>query len=410
MLWSLLAVALGYDYQMKVTNNGPAVLDSTITFVAEVTDAPRSIRLLYVFRHDVPGDVPKEHEVSNGTFAKLELTFSSSDHRSGVYNMKVAAYQMHFLTRQKVASGSCHFKLSRDIVGKIVLSQGGQTLPDDQTFVSTNKTTEFTFELHDPSGFFSNSSNSLSWKMDHGFSHYAPSLQYNFTDTSRHVVTLVAVALVSRPESLSPVVKIGSFSREVTPMDPITAVNVTGNFWLRRGDIVSLQVTCNGSSPYSYCWKYFPGNTTSQDTANLTCEEPITTNICQFPLVHYFAQDGAYLIAIIISNMVQQKPYVKNIEAHIYDVSRKGLLSTIVLPITCSLMAIVILVSGAAYHVHSRGRLHVEVADFDFQHTDLGLVEQTFWNRLLGSCRDACVPACGSSSRLRSKYPRTDEA
>ncbi|XP_064478813.1 uncharacterized protein LOC135392083 isoform X1 [Ornithodoros turicata] len=396
ILWTLPLLVVGYEYQLSVTNDGPAILDSTITFTAEVVDAPQGIQLSYIFRHNVPGPEPKEHEVRGGRTGKLQLTFVSTEYRSGVYDMEVDAYKQFFFTREKVAVGSCQFKLSRDIVGKIVINQDGQTLPDDQTYLSTNKTTKFTFELHDPSGFFDKSSNSLAWKMDHGVSHYAPSLEYNFTDTKPHVVSLVVVALVSK--AASPGVKIGSFSREVSPMDPITAVQVDGKLWLRHGDVVSLQVSCNGSSPYSYCWKYFPGNTTSQDTANLTCDEPVTTNICQFPVVHYFPQDGAYIIAIIIKNIVQQKPYVKNMEVHIYDVSHKGLLSSIVLPITCSLMAIVILVTGAAYHVHTRGNLHVEVADFDFQHGDLNLVEQTFWKRLLGSCRESCLPSRGSPS------------
>ncbi|CAN7940691.1 unnamed protein product [Ixodes pacificus] len=127
--------------------------------------------------------------------------------------------------------------------------------------------------------------------------------------------------------------------------------------------------------------------------------------MCRFPLVHYFPQDGPHLIAIILSNVVQSRPFVKNIEVHIYDVSRKGLLSMIILPITCSLLAIVIIVTGAAYHVHTRSHLHVEVADFDFQRGDHELTERTFWEHLLGAWREA-FPGC---VRPRDPYDTDDE-
>ncbi|KAH6942638.1 hypothetical protein HPB50_008753 [Hyalomma asiaticum] len=265
------------------------------------------------------------------------MTFLAYRHLPGEYVMVVTVLKEYFFSKRKVAEGSCKFLLTRDIVGKIVVSQDGHILPDDQTIVSTNKTTNFTFQLHDPSGYFTNSSDSLSWK---------------------------------------------------------------GNIWLRRGDVVSLQVSCNGSAPYNYCWKYLPGNATSNSTANLTCDEPISTNQCQFPLVHYFPQDGSHFIAILVSNIVQAKPYIKNIEVHIYDVPRSGLLSTIILPIVCSLLAFVILVTGIAYHIHTRNQLQVEVADFDFQRPDLELTEKTFWEHLLGAWRDA-FPSW-------SKQPRSD--
>lgn len=405
-LFTASALLLGVVTQaidFNVTNDGPAILDSTITFTAKLP-AGSYTELSYKFLHNVP-HAQQEHWVESGTTASLALTFESAVQRSGDYVMEVTAYESFFFTKRKVASASCRFTLTRDIVGRIVVSQDNRTLPNDSLILATNRTTNFTFELHDPSGYFNNSVNSLSWKLDYGRSTYAPYLEENFTDTRQHTVYLVVVALVSRPGSTSQVVKVGSFTRDVTPKDPITSVSVQGNVWLRHGDVVSLQVSCNGSAPYNYCWKYFPGNTTTNSTANLTCKEPISTNMCRFPLVHYFPQDGPHLIAIILSNVVQSKPYVKNIEVHIYDVSHKGLLSTIILPITCSLLAIVIIVTGTAYHIHTRSHLHIEVADFDFQQGDHDLTERTFWEHLLGAWRDA-FPAC---ARPHDPYDSDDQ-
>ncbi|CAN8030525.1 unnamed protein product [Ixodes persulcatus] len=400
---ALLLAVVTRALELNVTNDGPAILDSTITFMAKLESGGYT-DLYFQFRHNVP-HAKQEYWIENGTMASLALTFESSHHPSGDYVMEVTAYESYFFSKHKVAFGKCRFTLTRDIVGRIVVSQDNRTLPNDRLILATNRTTNFTFELHDPSGYFNNSVNSFSWKLDYGHSVYAPYLEENFTDTRQHTVYLVVVALVSRPNSTSQVVKVGSFTRDVAPKDPITSVSVEGNVWLRHGDVVSLQVSCNGSAPYNYCWKYFPGNTTSNSTANLTCEEPISTNMCRFPLVHYFPQDGPHLIAIILSNVVQSRPFVKNIEVHIYDVSHKGLLSMIILPITCSLLAIVIIVTGAAYHVHTRSHLHVEVADFDFQRGDHELTERTFWEHLLSAWRDA-FPGC---VRPHDPYDTDDE-
>ncbi|KAL1443482.1 hypothetical protein MTO96_007395 [Rhipicephalus appendiculatus] len=356
LLWVLSAAAEALE--VNVTNDGPAILDSTITFRARLIGADYP-QLYYVFQHNVPsGGGPVT--ITNGTEAMLPITFLAYRDQPGEYLMTVTVLKQYLFSRHKIAEGSCKFLLTRDIVGRIVVSQDNHTLSDDETIVSTNRTTNFTFELHDPSGYFTNSSDSLSWKLDYGLSHYAPYYTINFTDTNVHAVNLIVVALVTRPNSTSPQVKLGSFTRTIAPQ----------------------------SAPYNYCWKYLPGNATSNSTANLTCDEPISTNQCQFPLVHYFPQDGSHFIAILVSNIVQAKPYIKNIEVHIYDVPRSGLLSTIILPIVCSLLAFVILVTGIAYHIHTRNRLQVEVADFDFQRPDLELTEKTFWEHLLGAWRD----------------------
>lgn len=244
-LWVLSATAKALE--VNVTNDGPAILDSTITFRAQLIGEEDS-KLYYVFHHNVP-PVAEPITIVNKTEAVLPMTFLAYRHLPGKYVMVVTVFKEYFFTKRKVAEGSCKFLLTRDIVGKIVVSQDGHMLPDDQTIVSTNKTTNFTFQLHDPSGYFTNSSDSLSWKLDYGPSHYAPYYTVNFTDTNLHSVNLNIVALVTRPYSTSPQVKLGSFTRNIAPKDPITGVNVQGNIWLRRGDVVSLQVSYNGSTP-----------------------------------------------------------------------------------------------------------------------------------------------------------------
>lgn len=91
-----------------------------------------------------------------------------------------------------------------------------------------------------------------------------------------------------------------------------------------------------------------------------------------------------------------------------FAVPPKGLLSTIILPITCSLLAIVIMVTGVAYHIHTRNKLHVEVADFDFQRADLELMERSFWEHLLVAWKGA-FPSCVSKRNSKHSGKEDDE-
>jgi hypothetical protein len=58
-------------------------------------------------------------------------------------------------------------------------------------------------------------------------------------------------------------------------------------------------------------------------------------------------------------------------------------LSVIVIPIVCSILALIIVVFGVAYHVNHRHSYTIETADFDFQkHNTDELMEKTFFERM----------------------------
>ncbi|KAK8762103.1 hypothetical protein V5799_026630, partial [Amblyomma americanum] len=168
--------------------------------------------------------------ITNGTVAVLPMTFLSNKDLPGEYVMRVTVLKEYFFSKHRIAQGSCNFKLTRDIVGRIMVSQDGHVLPDNQTIVKTNRTTNFTFELHDPSGYFKSFAWSLSWKLDYGISQYAPYFTVNFTDSEVHCVRLIVVALVNRPSSTSPQIKIGVFARSVTPKG-----NIVGKIVVSQG-------------------------------------------------------------------------------------------------------------------------------------------------------------------------------
>ncbi|CAN8030526.1 unnamed protein product [Ixodes persulcatus] len=76
-----------------------------------------------------------------------------------------------------------------------------------------------------------------------------------------------------------------------------------------------------------------------------------------------------------------------------FPLSHRQQLSTTLVPIICSLFALVIVVTGAAYHQHTRAQVLIEVADFDFSAPPDELVEMTFARRV---CR-AIAQALGAT-------------
>lgn len=95
-----------------MTNDGPAILDSTITFMAKLESGGYT-DLYFQFRHNVP-HAKQEYWIENGTMASLALTFESSHHPSGDYVMEVTAYESYFFSKHKVAFGKCRFTLTRE--------------------------------------------------------------------------------------------------------------------------------------------------------------------------------------------------------------------------------------------------------------------------------------------------------
>lgn len=83
---------------------------------------------------------------------------------------------------------------------------------------------------------------------------------------------------------------------------PIDNITVTGNNWLKHGDILQLQVKCNGSPPFLYCvnYYYWPHNITN----NETCEVEYSKDVCDFSVVRYYNEPKEYSIAIIVKNQV----------------------------------------------------------------------------------------------------------
>lgn len=81
-------------------------------------------------------------------------------------------------------------------------------------------------------------------------------------------------------------------------------VNITGNNWLQHGELLSLNVQCQGSQPMQYCVKYRKG--ALNVTGNETCDKYFPLESCPFPIQRYLAESMKHTIFVIIKNDVSE--------------------------------------------------------------------------------------------------------
>lgn len=86
-----------------------------------------------------------------------------------------------------------------------------------------------------------------------------------------------------------------------------------------------------------------------------------------------------------------------------FSVDKKPQLSVIVVPVSCSLAAVVLIVFGIAYYIQNRARFNVEVANFDFGKNNPDMEYKTFIERLRDSIDNSVRPG-GEGISVRHTY------
>lgn len=178
-------------------------------------------------------------------------------------------------------------------------------------------------------------------------------------------------------------------------VDPVSNVSIHGNNWLKHGDIMNMNISCNGSAPFYYCWAFdgFMNETSninihflsispslnyiSKLLANASCELPIKTNNCELQLLHYFSSPGQYILPVVLYNQVfyqviplkvniYEGARLKNIHAYFSFIfytntyvfeplaDRKAQLSLVVVPIASTCVAIVSIAFGVGLYFYTR--------------------------------------------------------
>ncbi|VVC38463.1 Hypothetical protein CINCED_3A023853 [Cinara cedri] len=236
----------------------------------------------------------------------------------------------------------------------------------------------------------------------------SPALLKTDVKSSYHVINLTHttecqekqnIDLLLSAVNLESQQKYGYFSRSVFVKGPIANIKTQGKVWIQEGEMLNLQVSCNGSGPFRYCAYYVQGP--HNITGNETCQWENNLIQCQTVFFHYFRQPTNYTLVVIIANDVSK--VITPIGINIYKVKKQPQISVIVVPVTFSSIAIIIVVFGVAYYFQNRSRYMVEVADFDFANNS-DMECKTFRERL----RDAISQAINRTKDY-SEYDGSEE-
>lgn len=71
-------------------------------------------------------------------------------------------------------------------------------------------------------------------------------------------------------------------------------------------------------------------------------------------------------------------------------------------PVSCSLAAVVLIIFGIAYYIQNRAKFTIEVADFDFGQNNLEMEYKTFTERLRDSINNTIR---SGSKRISVRQP-----
>ncbi|XP_055848942.1 uncharacterized protein LOC129913961 [Episyrphus balteatus] len=176
----------------------------------------------------------------------------------------------------------------------------------------------------------------------------------------------------------------GYFNRRVVSLQPVGEFSSSGKNWLQHGDVLNLDISCKGSSPLEYCYRVF--NAPYNLTGNETCSSWLSITSCSFQLRRWFAQSKTILF--FIRNPIASS--VNQVTINFYETKKQSQLSVIVVPVSFSLIAVILIVFGVSYYIQSRNRFNVEVADFNFGETQsVDMEYKTFQQRLIESLCDA---------------------
>lgn len=150
-----------------------------------------------------------------------------------------------------------------------------------------------------------------------------------------------------------------------------------------------LNVTCSGSSPFYHCVRFFSGE--YNVTGNETCTQARSTPNCRIAFSRLMNKGTKYTVLFIIGNRVSRtvtpvgvtrysgelnfsgnfrrfvrglvifrrifdSEFLNDFEKFAFPEKHHPQLSVVIVPISCSAVAIVLIIFGVAYYIQSRNR------------------------------------------------------
>lgn len=379
------------ERRLILNNNGPALLGDNITFSAQLLGYYTTSLLTFIFNDGVQ----KFEYSSTNLSVSVNASFPSELYVEGGYCMNVTAEVPELLIfEEKVASNFTCFQLNNLLIGEIVVYQGNSSNEDGLDEVAVGENFTAVLNLHDPNYYLKDATIDYGWSIDMDtYITIDNFFIYNFSDAGEKLILSRATA--SFPDSTT---VFGYFNKTVAAKVPVNNVNITGNPFLHHGDFLMLNVSCNGTPPFEYCSEILKENVTLE---NFTCSQVTIFTTCHME-IKKFLTDGKYQIGIYIGNDVREVKRV--MEVMVYNVTIKPTLSTVIIPLVCSLLTLIIIAIGISFYIQQKNQLAVEVANFDFvDESDSYAGERTFFEKIFDSftcrnCGQNQLPCVGNRS------------
>ncbi|XP_065561246.1 protein QNR-71-like isoform X2 [Artemia franciscana] len=392
--------------QVSLTSNGPVVLDANITFTASITtssgEKPQGT-FCFEFNDRYEGGHRYTSEKSEDTEVQWTISYPSSKYSADIYTMEVTVsrYYSYFPIPIPEGSASTRYSVTNFLNGQLIYLQNG-TENAAKCFVKTGIPITFEVQFHDPENYLSKANLTYLWSLsqkDDFIQTDTASLATNFSTPQKYEVqvqvladftppppptTPTPITTTSTTTATTSSIPTTSTAKNVTVVtatasaDPVSNISIAGKNWLKHGEVYHIDVTCNGSSMFLYCWEIYAGS--YNITGNESCSDPNTSKICRISIFHYFRTPGTYTIPLIITNSVSKE--IVDIKVNIYEATKKTNLSMFLVPVICTALAVVAMGVGFAFVTKANSGLAVETADFDFGQEEEVAEFMTFIDRL----------------------------
>lgn len=199
----------------------------------------------------------------------------------------------------------------------------------------------------------------------------------------------------------------GTCQKDIIVRDPISIFDPSGKLFLEHGELLDITIRFNGTGPFKYCEQFCH---LERGRGCEECSPDIWTKNNHVNIVKYLRSVGNYTLRFVVDNYASRQ--AKSYSVKIFDTIRHQ--STPIVPIVCSISAVLILLTGVLLHSKFNNTIPSETADFDFtrdsnfmEDEEFSFMdeEQSFFQRarsVLFNCRQSSmVDSHMSESRSR---------
>lgn len=400
---SLLSIFLSVNgYEVTLEQNGPIIIGGTINFWAKINGS-NSSQYKYTWT-DIKRSL-QESFISNQPTNEWNLTYTKGKDPIGKYVVELEVCEHTLFIYWPCTKHQTIFNVTGDLNGKIEFIQNNTIQDSDYVSNHTEVVHNITIKSTDINFLEDNNFTAVAfWFLNCSYYGMSPDLvfRFNYTtaDEDTTVKAVIVAAKLNETSNLTdafsdkpgvegswdssnvsttvlspwpdgscqdsfipkdPDKYYGYYHRVVKPRRPIQVSEVKGNNWLKNGDLLDLTLTFSGSPPYLHCIKFITGeyNATGNERCIHPTETPPLINV-----VHYFGTGEKHTVLFIIENNVSRK--VNAVVVTNYIAKKHAQLSVIIVPISFTALAVILIVFGVAYYIQSKKRYTIEVANFDF--------------------------------------------